>query len=102
MFEHLSAIKTSKNPIVCEYVFEKYINTIDYTKMVRDNHRVYDHLGIIDTLGHNEERTVNSYHYSCEGGSIYCIYSGKLWFVYVNFDAPEIYVFKNNPFPINS
>ena len=100
MFDTKKAIKHSTNANVCEYVFEKYLNAKDYRGCKTDRQRYYDHLGMIDTLGHDEERTVNSYSYSCEGGSIYCVYSCGLYFVYSNFDEKEIFIFKENPFPI--
>jgi len=101
MFNTKNAIKHSTNRKVCSYVFEKYINTIDYRGIKTDKERYYDHLGMIDTLGSDTERTINSFHFSNEGGSIYCIYSCGFYMVYVNYDSPEVYIFKENPFPLN-
>ena len=98
MFNTKNAIFYSTSPNVCDYVFNKYLNNIDYRQLNREENRVFDHLGMIDTLGHNQETTANSYHYSCEGGCIFCIQLLGLYFVYADFDKKESYVFKHNPF----
>ena len=102
MFDTKKAIKHSTNPNVCEYVFEKYLKTVDYRGTQKQISRHFDHLGIIDTLGWSEERTPNSFYYSCEDGCIFSILSCGLYLVYINFSIKEVYVFKENPFPIHN
>lgn len=99
MFDTSKAIFHSTKPALTEYAFNKYENSVDYTAIKHFKKEYHDHLGIIDTLGYRQERTVNSFYYSSEGGSIFCVYSCGLWFVFTNFDGKEMYVFKNNPFP---
>jgi hypothetical protein len=90
----------TNNENINDYVFIKYLNTIDYRDLTKHNKRVYDSLGIIDTLGYSMDKSCNSFSYSDEFASIYAIKSGKYWFVYVNYDSSDkrSYIFNFNPF----
>lgn len=87
-------VKIIENHAVCEYVFQKYLSLKfaslkkvekRYADVTQDTkHRVYDHLGMIDTLGHDQEIGTLTYHYSCEMGSMFAVKTPTFWMLYIN------------------
>lgn len=98
MFNSKDALFHYTNVNVYEYVFNKYLNNIDYREYKQCNKRVYDNLGLIDTLGYNSDRGINHFSYSDEGCSLFAIKQTNLWFVCCNSDLKEVYIFEGNYF----
>lgn len=93
-----NVIFKSNNETICNYIFNKYLNCIDYRQSKSYKHQVYDHYGVIDTLGHSSDNTVNSYSYHDEFTSIFCLFSGGLYYLYIDSSEKEAYISKINPF----
>lgn len=96
------ATKHYTNENICEYVFNKYLNDKIHQNSIDENNRVYDHLGMIDTLGYNSDRGCNHFSHSDEGGCIFGIRFLNKWYVYVNYNKPEVYIFPLNAITINN
>jgi hypothetical protein len=69
-----------KNNFIASLLFELYLKLKKYGYSETSEHCVYDHLGIIDTLGYTKDNTKFTYSYSDEFVFVYGI---KLPFNYV-------------------
>ena len=76
-----------ENPIICDLIFRLFlkINNAKFNQLECSSHRVYDHLGVIDTLGHNVENGRFTFHYSDELGCVFAIRFMGLQFSYYDF-----------------